>query len=156
MPHFTAAVVLAAFSLSGSLISDYFSAAVHYLKRLRHLQWFYLVFVAQELVFHLLLSFSQPHSFSTLPLFSLFDDSLNTTKSALSVHLSAVLFVYCSSNLVFAFFFNVRPSASPFVSPVPLAPSFSFSLSLSHRPLLPLTDSVINWFSARCVSSVSL
>lgn len=34
--------------------------------------------------------------------------------------------------------------------------SSSVSLSLSHRRLWPLTDSVINWFSARCVPSVSL
>lgn len=42
------------------------------------------------------------------------------------------------------------------LSLAPVLFSLFLSLSLSHRPLLPLTDSVINWFSARCVPSVSL
>lgn len=59
------------------------------------------------------------------------------------------------SNLCF-FPFMCAPLPHPSSHPSSCSLFSSLSLSLSHHPPLPLTDSVINWFSARCVPSVTL
>lgn len=126
------------------------TTVLYYLTRLFHLlrpQW---VFVTEHLQSgHVLL----PRSLLFLSV------SLSSTKGPLCFWSLSVPFVYsllksplCLSLLCMSLFLNLYRSLTPV-----LFVSFFFSfLSLSHRPDPPLTDSAINWFSARCVPSVSL